>query len=416
MYKTKLQELCQKRQWALPKYSTMKDGPDHNPRFKSSVSVNSHSFDSPFPYKSSKQAQNEAAKIAFLHFTSPSPGIKTNFLICCSDSLISVEPNVPETYNSSDTQSHDLTVENADSCQYKSQLQSYAYWQGFDFPLYSSITEGSGRSTCFKATVIIDGHAFESPHFFTTLNEAENSAAKAALMSILTDNFQEDDSGSYKNLLQETTQKEGLSIPLYKTIKTGPSHLPTFFSSVEVEGKKYYGKAGNSKKEAEVKAAKVAYTFLKDSAMSKTSEITSSTLVTDESLESEQHSAAESKDKSEEVNLPEAIQTNLRIDSKDPILSHSASVKQKMEAENFDSSSSCSKPVTTVTQIDISDFSISSSTMGKTTAPGSYLLCERVRVYLSYPNITFPKGITVLPISDDKWVAVSLEFPNEQSY
>jgi hypothetical protein len=48
------------------------------------------------------------------------------------------------------------------------------------------------------------------------------------------------------------------------------------------------------------------------------------------------------------------------------------------------------------------------------TGTGSYLLCNRVRVYSSFPDIAFPKGITVLPISENKWVAVSLEYPNEE--
>ena len=43
----------------------------------------------------------------------------------------------------------------------------------------------------------------------------------------------------------------------------------------------------------------------------------------------------------------------------------------------------------------------------------SYLLCGRVRVYPFFPDVSFPKGITVLPVSEDKWVAISLEFPHE---
>ena len=43
----------------------------------------------------------------------------------------------------------------------------------------------------------------------------------------------------------------------------------------------------------------------------------------------------------------------------------------------------------------------------------SYLLCGRVRVYPFFPDVSFPKGITVLPVSEDKWMAISLEFPNE---
>ncbi|KAH0996601.1 hypothetical protein GBA52_020465 [Prunus armeniaca] len=71
MYKSKLQELCHGKKWGLPRYTAMKDGPDHNPAFKASVSVNGFSFDSPVACKSSKQAQNQAAMLAFLHFTSP---------------------------------------------------------------------------------------------------------------------------------------------------------------------------------------------------------------------------------------------------------------------------------------------------------------------------------------------------------
>jgi hypothetical protein len=67
----------------------------------------------------------------------------------------------------------------------------------------------------------------------------------------------------YKNLLQESAQREGLSIPIYKTIKIGPCHMPTFFSTVEVKGEIFRGKGGKSKKHAELNAAKVAYSFLK---------------------------------------------------------------------------------------------------------------------------------------------------------
>ncbi|KAM6595843.1 hypothetical protein CsatA_006367 [Cannabis sativa] len=45
----------------------------------------------------------------------------------------------------------------------------------------------------------------------------------------------------------------------------------------------------------------------------------------------------------------------------------------------------------------------------------SYLLCNKVRVYSQLPNHPFPEDITVLPIREDKWVAVSLEFPNENN-
>lgn len=72
----------------------------------------------------------------------------------------------------------------------------------------------------------------------------------------------QDDSGFYKNALQELAQREDLSMPVYKIIKSGALHMPTFFSYVEIEGEKFYGKAGKSKKEAELKSARAAYTVL----------------------------------------------------------------------------------------------------------------------------------------------------------
>lgn len=78
--------------WGLPRYTAMKDGPDHNPCFQASVSVNGFSFDSPIACKSSKQAQNQAAMAAFLQFTSPpssSPGMY-NILVSHLDSTCSI--------------------------------------------------------------------------------------------------------------------------------------------------------------------------------------------------------------------------------------------------------------------------------------------------------------------------------------
>lgn len=93
MYKTKLQELCHQRVWNLPVYTTAKQGLDHNPRFQATVTVNDQSFTTPDLYKSSKEAQNDAARIAFQHFSSPPPPPSTpaasssngNFNIANSD-------------------------------------------------------------------------------------------------------------------------------------------------------------------------------------------------------------------------------------------------------------------------------------------------------------------------------------------
>ncbi|GAY50812.1 hypothetical protein CUMW_129610 [Citrus unshiu] len=325
MYKTKVQELCHQKRWSLPRYSTMKDGADHDPRFKSSVSVNGLSFHSSVSCKSSKESQNDAAKLAFLHFTSPPP-----------------PPNV--------------------QCRYKSVLQNYARRKNLDSPLYSSIREGPAHACSFKARVTIDGHTFESLEFFKNLKQAEHAAAK-------------DDGVFYKNVLHELSLREGLPVPLYETIKCGAPHMPTFISMVEVDGEVFYGKAGRTKKKAEMKAAKVAYTALIERGRScsigsithtvKADGVPNSTLSSDLDVTLD----------------PNFIQKSMSVSS--PVLEHGEDGKDSMAAK-------------------------------RATVTSSYLLCNRVRVYTRIPDIAFPKGITLMPISEDKWVAVSLEFPNEE--
>lgn len=69
----------------------------------------------------------------------------------------------------------------------------------------------------------------------------------------------------YKNLLQEYALREGLFMPQYKTTKAGEAHDPTFNATVEVEGETFHGNPAMSKKQAELSAAKVAYTNLMQS-------------------------------------------------------------------------------------------------------------------------------------------------------
>ena len=81
--------------------------------------------------------------------------------------------------------------------------------------------------------------------------------------------------------------------------------------------------------------------------------------------------------------------------------------------------SSSSEPIhdSSTTQLDLSMLSISKTNNLKKAPETSsyYLLCNRFKVYTSFPEIAFPKGITVLPVGDNKWAPVSLEFPNEKA-
>lgn len=121
-------------------------------------------------------------------------------------------------------------------------------------------------------------------------------------------------------------------------------------------------------------------------------------------------------DEVQEVGLTETLLDFAKVNTEDS--SSALAELQKEDIENEKSFSSSKQgqltPSPTLTHAKLSALPISEPNMGKNMGTGSYLLCNRVRVYSSFPDIAFPKGITVLPISENKWVAVSLEFPNEE--
>ncbi|PPE01473.1 hypothetical protein GOBAR_DD01503 [Gossypium barbadense] len=92
---------------------------------------------------------------------------------------------------------------------------------------------------------------FKSPTFCSTLRQAEHAAVEVALnmlanrgpskalaARILLNSFvfistAQDETGVYKNLLQEIAHRAGLNLPVYTTIRSGPGHVPTFSCMVE---------------------------------------------------------------------------------------------------------------------------------------------------------------------------------------
>ena len=75
--------------------------------------------------------------------------------------------------------------------------------------------------------------------------------------------FSFQDESRYKNLLQDLAQREGYGLQTYCTEKYGEAHAPIFVSTVEIEGEIFTGAEAKTKKQAEMSAAKTAYTALK---------------------------------------------------------------------------------------------------------------------------------------------------------
>ncbi|KAL6137963.1 hypothetical protein ACLB2K_063251 [Fragaria x ananassa] len=263
MFKSKLQEVCQKKAWALPEYSSTKEGVDHDPRFSASVLVNGLTFHTPQSFRSSKLAQNDAARLAFEHFSAPVPAIAPAAaplpvsrpapsafpqpsLIAGLPvgSQISDNTTVVSSQNSGSTLSVDGDNYSKDVQHHKNQLQYYAQKRNLNLPAYSCEREGPPHAARFKCTVTIDGQTYQGQEFLPTVKDAEHAAAKVALISLLPNGVQEDDTGLYKNLLQELLQKEGQHIPLYSTTTSGEPHMRRFVSTVEIGGE-YFTEIGS---------------------------------------------------------------------------------------------------------------------------------------------------------------------------
>ncbi|WOL09614.1 hypothetical protein Cni_G18367 [Canna indica] len=153
---------------------------------------------------------------------------------------------------------------------YKNQLQELAQRSCFNLPSYSCIREGPDHAPRFRAAVNFNGESFESPTFCTTLRQAEHSAAEVALNALSQRGPSHslaarilDETGVYKNLLQEIAQRVGAPLPSYTPVRSGLGHLPVFTCTVELAGITFTGEPAKNKKQAEKNAALAAWLSLK---------------------------------------------------------------------------------------------------------------------------------------------------------
>nr|GLL31076.1 double-stranded RNA-binding protein 2-like [Ipomoea trifida] len=152
---------------------------------------------------------------------------------------------------------------------YKNQLQELAQRSCFNLPSYICIREGPDHAPRFKAVVNFNGEAFESPHYCSTLRQAEHAAAEVALNSLTHSGSHSlaariiDETGVYKNLLQEIAQRVGSPLPQYTTFRSGLGHQPVFTGTVELAGITFTGEPAKNKKQAEKNAALAAWSSLK---------------------------------------------------------------------------------------------------------------------------------------------------------
>ncbi|KAG6437427.1 hypothetical protein SASPL_102344 [Salvia splendens] len=438
MYKTKLQELCQRRSWDLPDYATAKDGPDHMPRFTATVTVQGQLFHTPHHCKSSKDAQNTAARVAFDHLASSDPlPTPPNVLPHSQMQPLSVAADPPPLplsplpsslpnptpgllatkCNANMKPAEELLQENCDNTSqcpidykaamgseskdtlhmYKNLLQQHAQKECIGLPVYTSETEGPPHARRFKSKVSINGKSYEPAEFFPTLKEAEQTAAKIACLALSLN-----DKGFYKNLLQELAQKKGLMCPSYETVSSGLSHIRIFVSTVEVGSDSFQGLEAKTRKQAEMNAAEVAF-----SALTKGSPPTKSIKV----------SSVNSYPSADILNIQPSATTEKRQN-----IQHTATTEKHQVAMDEDGPLNAKRAKSSPGNVDVNahlhanppsdDSKLDSSTSAapapeRTAENQSRRTMTTVRPRKS--NCAIPENATVLPCSNEKWVAYRVE-------
>lgn len=154
VFKSRLQEYAQKAGLTTPIYHTIKEGPSHQPVFRSTVVINEETYHSLTGFLNRKAAEQSAAEVALVEIAKSG----------ATD--ISVSHPVHET----------------GLC--KNLLQEYAQKMNYAIPSYvCTKDEKKGRESPFSCTVDIGGIKYIGGTA-KTKKEAELKAAKTALLAI----------------------------------------------------------------------------------------------------------------------------------------------------------------------------------------------------------------------------------------
>ncbi|XP_047166634.1 double-stranded RNA-binding protein 1 [Vigna umbellata] len=154
VFKSRLQEYAQKAGLPTPVYETIKEGPSHEPSFRSTVIVNDVRYDSLPGFSNRKAAEQSAAEVALVELA------KSNVV------------------------NHSITQPVHETGLCKNLLQEYAQKMNYAMPMYQcKKDETPGRASVFSCTVDIGGILYIGGAA-KTKKEAEIKAARTALLAI----------------------------------------------------------------------------------------------------------------------------------------------------------------------------------------------------------------------------------------
>lgn len=185
MFKNRLQEYTQKNSLSLPVYTTINEGKDHLPEFKSSVTVNGAQYGSPLVFKYKREAENAAAQVAV-------------------EELLKLG----------------LDKQFKETRLLKNVLIDFAVKKNIPHPTYQFTKEGIAHCPTFTATVQINGESYTGAPG-NSKKEAEKNAAYEAILSIRTQ-----DCNSFPQIeLQDETKQNNVSKQEFK-VTNSASKIP----------------------------------------------------------------------------------------------------------------------------------------------------------------------------------------------
>ncbi|XP_019160062.1 PREDICTED: double-stranded RNA-binding protein 1-like isoform X2 [Ipomoea nil] len=244
MYKSKLQELCQRYSVTLPEYTSVKVGPDHDARFTATVTVNGVSFQSPpNQCRSAKDAQNLASRFAFEYFTANLPALHTATrlpdpvlqslsppLQPSPVHLVADSALLPPQFGqipSPQPVRPPLLQQTPPSLSPKSLTDSA--WLAGPQPVRSPLLQKTPPSLPPKSLT-------EASNPNTKVGQSKESTAQASAVTPLYSTEPANLKGMYKSKLQELCHRQSWNQPEYKAVKEGPDHNPRFGATVIVNG------------------------------------------------------------------------------------------------------------------------------------------------------------------------------------
>ncbi|PAN28265.1 hypothetical protein PAHAL_5G140900 [Panicum hallii] len=412
-YKTQLQIYAQKRGKNLPSYRPIYGGSLHAPLFKSEVTIDGQTFESPEYFRTMKEAETAAAKVALMSLPQEA-----------SPPQQSLVPSVS----------------------YKNLLQELAQKEGFPLPVYATTSDVLNHSAAFISTVEIQGTAFQGEPG-NTKKQAEMNAAKVAFQ-----HFKDRDRGSAvhggssmqqgnenlfsgQNIKILSSMQEGTDnlfsgqkikilepkslVPIVSTAKHGKDNdfdaepstevdkLPLLESSRGMKVMDSSSKVDKLSLPEQSMDVKVTNSSLKVDKLplpepSTEVEVMNSSLQDAEPPIAEPSTEVEVIDSSLKVSEPPIPKACSEVEAMDTSLEHTSTVNGHSPLIAPTSTSTLTVPTTTMP--------VSSDRCG------CYMLTNRIQVYPRNTNMAIPEGATMLPFSNDAWMAVSLPYCNNNEH